>query len=474
MFEEISRDRMVVHFSGAQAGIEPLTWGQKAIWQDMQESGGQFNMPGRLALPAGSTVTDVAARVRGLLGRHAALRMRLATDETGQMCLEVAGSGQIGLDILSIPDDADQDFVKRYQEHLYDTWQLERFDFYRDWPLRLAVVRHRDACLSLCWVLSHLAADGGAHLLMLRDLQLDDETGQVAREPRHPDLLDIARSEQTPQLRQLSRRTMRQWESQLRDIPPLTFAQASSAAPLSAERRYWQVRFSSPAAHLAMLAIARRTRTDLSRVTLAMIATAISRATGVHRPTLKVMVSNRFRPGFAEAIATISQTAVVTIDTADGSIDDVVARTRGASLTAGMRAYYDPDDLAEVISRLDAERGYQARVTCRVNDQRAMIMRAQEEDLPDVTPEQVSERLGETSLTWLGPREHSYEQANILVENRRDVLSLHMMWDLGSLTKDQVEALLRAVEEIAVQAAFDPSYSPPTGGWPLPSPLSDH
>jgi hypothetical protein len=50
-----------------------------------------------------------------------------------------------------------------------------------------------------------------------------------------------------------------------------------------------------------------------------------------------------------------------------------------------------------------------------------------------------------------------HEQANILIENRPDVLSLHMMWDRWSLTDGQAEALLRAVEEVAIEAAFDPA-----------------
>jgi hypothetical protein len=149
---------------------------------------------------------------------------------------------------------------------------------------------------------------------------------------------------------------------------------------------------------------------------------------------------------------------VVTIDVTDTAVDEVVARARSASLTAGMRAYYHPDELRDVTERLDAERGYPARVTCRVNDQRAMIMRADREAyLGEVTAEQISHRLAETSLTWLGPRENMHEQANILVENRSDVVSLHMMWDRWSLTDEQVEALLRGVEAVAVEAAFDPA-----------------
>jgi len=207
-----------------------------------------------------------------------------------------------------------------------------------------------------------------------------------------------------------------------------------------------------------MLAIAERTGTDASRVTLALIATAIARATAVQPLTIKVMVNNRFRPGLADVIAPIAQNSVVTIDTTGATIDEVVTRARGASLTAGMRAYYDPDDLREVMARLDAERGHPASVTCRVNDQRAMIMRAAAAaDRGEVTPERVAGKLAETSLTWLGQRDNMHEQANILIENRPDVLSLHMMWDRWSLTDEQVEALLRGVEEVAVEAAFNPA-----------------
>jgi Condensation domain len=457
MFEPASKDRVVVPFAGAEAGTQPLTWGQKAILQDMQDSGNQFSMGGRFGLPEGNTVEDAAALLSGLVARHAALRMRLGTDRAGRLCQEVAGPGQTGLDILTLPDDADRDDVARYADDLMDTWPLARFDFHRDWPLRMAVLRHRGACLHLVWALSHLVADGGAHLLLLADLIAAERGGQAASAPRRPEILDVAASEQTPQFRQLSSRAMRHWEAQLRHIPAQTFGEPAHLAGRP-EPRYWQARFSSPAAHLAMLAIAKRTGTDPSRVTLAIIATAIGRATGVQPLTIKVMVNNRFRPGLADVIAPIAQNSVVTFDLADTSVDEVVARARGAALTAGMRAYYDPDELREVTARLDAERGYPATVTCRVNDQRAMIMRAEAEAGPgEVTPEQVAHKLAETSLTWLGRRDNMHEQANILVENRPDVVSLHIMWDRWSLTNEQVEALLRGVEEVACEAAFDPA-----------------
>jgi hypothetical protein len=54
-----------------------------------------------------------------------------------------------------------------------------------------------------------------------------------------------------------------------------------------------------------------------------------------------------------------------------------------------------------------------------------------------------------------------HEQVNILIENKSDAVSLHIMWDRQCLLDEQVEALLRGVEEVAVEAAFDPAA--PTG-----------
>jgi hypothetical protein len=451
---QISRDQVAVQFAGTEAAVAPLTWGQKAILQDMQDSGSQFSMGGMIELSDDGSVEHAAARLSGLMGRHPALRMRLANDRVGRPCQDVAGSGRINLDIHTVPDDADEAGVARYAADLMESWPRARFDFHHDWPLRMAVIRHRSRCLHLVWVLSHLVADGGAHLLLLDDLVANGTGGPA---PGRPQILDVARGEQEPQLRQLSSRAMRYWESQLRNIPAHTFGEPAPP-PDQIRQRYWQVRFSSQAAHLAMVAIAKRTGTDVSRVTLAVIATAIARTTGISPLTVKVMTNNRFRPGLAEVIAPIAQNSVVTIDVSDSSIDEVVARARAASLTAGMRAYYDPDELRNVSARLDAERGYPATVTCRINDQRAMVMRDEEQRLADdVTPEHVMRRLEETSLIWLGPREHMHEQANLLIENRPGVVSLYLMWDRWSLTNGQVESLLRGVEEVAVEAAFDPA-----------------
>ncbi len=459
MHEQIGQDRTVVKFSGAEPGAGPLTWGQKAILRDMGDYSTQFSMGGMTHLAPGSTIEDAGARLTELMRRHAALRSRLSSDSSGHPGQEVAESGQVDLDILTIPEGVDGADIGRFLDELMATWPLTPFDFQRDWPMRMAVVRQGGTCLHVVWALSHLATDGGSHQLIVADMMPGGMVSPSLSDPPRMQILDIAASEHEPQLRQLSARTMRFWESQLSKIPALTFGEPVTP-PSQAGERYQRARFSSAAAHLAMQAIAIRTQTDAARVAVALIATAIGRATGVHPLTIKVTVNNRFRPGLAKVIAPIAQNSVVTVNVTDASVDEVVARTRSASMTAGMRAYYDPDDLSELMERLDAERGYAGRPSFRINDQRAMVMRApQVADASDLTPARVSQKLEQTALTWLGPMDDMglYDQAMVLIENRRDVLSLHLMWDSWSLSSQQVEALLRGVEEVAVEAAFDPT-----------------
>ena len=90
-----------------------------------------------------------------------------------------------------------------------------------------------------------------------------------------------------------------------------------------------------------------------------------------------------------------------------------------------------PTNSRRSASELDAERGYPARITCRVNDQRAMTMRADAEPVRanDVSLSSSIRQLTETSLTWLGRRDNMHEQVNILIEPQSEVVSLHMMWD---------------------------------------------
>ncbi|MBV9820781.1 MAG: condensation protein, partial [Actinobacteria bacterium] len=241
-----------------------------------------------------------------------------------------------------------------------------------------------------------------------------------------------------------------------RDIPPRTFG-----GPVHADgrqgRRFWHARFGSPAAHLAVLAIARRTGTDTSRVLFGVIATALGRALEMPTLTAKVISSNRFRPGLAEVIAPVAQNSLVTMDLTGATVDEVIARGRRALLAGGMHAYYDPDRLTELMARLDDERGYQAQVSCRINDRR-MTNRQLIDELArttEVTRRDIEEKQPETWFSWDGTLDHLHEQAFITVEDYGDTLRLQLIFDMSCFTESQIENFVYGVEQVAIAAAFD-------------------
>jgi hypothetical protein len=454
MAEQTYAERVTVPFSGPGAGTAPLTWGQKAILRDMRETGWTHNSSGAHELPRGTTVAAVAEGLRALVSRYPALRMRLGADADGRACQVVHGSGEIDLDVVTIADGSAPADVAAFVDDLCHAWMVTPIDPYRQWSLRMAVIRHRDVTLYRVLTVGHLVADGAAVMRLVADLRTGRAAGR-RDDPRAVGPLELGRAEQTPDARRVSDRAMRHWETRLRAVPPLTFG-APDRPPARPGGRFRYGRFDSPAAHLAVLAIAERTRTDTSRVLLAVIATAIGRATGVHPLTTKVVVSNRFRPGFAGAVATLSQDSVLAVEL-DGTVDDVVARVRRASTVAWLHAYYDPDQLEDLVAHLDRERGHPARVTCRINDRRAVRPAAGPGRGAEVTEERIRAKAAETSLVWGGDLDRAGDQVFLAVEDRPGTVFLQGIFDLTCFTGDQAERLLRGVEEVAVEAAFDPA-----------------
>ena len=451
----VSEERIAIPFAGDGAGTAPLTWGQKAILQDMRETGWSHNTSGAHRLLDG-TAEDIAALVGKVVSRHPALRFRLGTGPDGKPCQRIAASGELPMLVLTAPDDADPDEVTKYTNELWFSWLMTPFDLYEEWPLRVAVIQHRGEAVYWVLTFNHLVTDGISCLLLMGDLGFEYPISTSRGTEPPVGLLELAEREQSPQARALSERAIRYWETHLRDIPPLTFGLPTHPEGRLGER-YWHGRFGSPAAYLAMLAVAQRTGTDTSRVLLAIIAAAIGRAMAMDSVTARVVMNNRFRPGFAEAIAQLTQNSVITLQLADSSIDSLVAQTRRALLIAGMHSYYDPDDLEALMARLDIERGYPARISLRINDRRESTRPASEAARSaSVTREEIESRLQETFISWDGTIPYLHEQAFITVEDHPDTIYLQLIFDMHCFTTEQVETMLHAIEEVAISAAFDP------------------
>jgi len=449
-----AESRYVTSYSAPVAGPAALNWGMKAVLQDIRESGFSLNASGAQQIPEGETVQSVAARLARLVSRHPALRVRLDTDADGRDSIVVREAGELVVEVLDFDSDDDPDEVGKFIDQLWLDWLMTPFDHHGSLPIRFGVVRYQGVPIYQVPCYNHLVIDGAAITMLMEEFSTGRPVGGSM------DLLDLVERERTPQALKANDRSLSYWESHLRTIAPRTFGEPVHVDGRQG-RRFWHARFNSPAAHLAVLALARRTGMDTSRVLFGVIATALGRAREMHTLTAKVISSNRFRPGLAEVIAPVAQNSLVSVELADATVDEVIARGRRALLAGGMHAYYDPDRLTELMARLDAERGYSAQVSCRINDRR-MTNRQLIDELArttEVTPRQIEERRGETWFSWDGTLDHLHEQAFITVEDHGDTLQLQLIFDMSCFTESQVENFAHGVEQVAVEAAFDPEAS---------------
>ena len=247
------------------------------------------------------------------------------------------------------------------------------------------------------------------------------------------------------------------WQTHLRDIPPRTFG-----GPVHADgrqgKRFWHARFGSPAAHLAVLAIARRTGMDTSRVLFGVIATALGRASEMPTLTAKVISSNRFRPGLAEVIAPVAQNSLVSVDLTGATVDEV-DRARPAGVAGRRHARLLRPGPPR---RGDGPAGRRARLPGAgqlpdqrpADDQPATGRRAGAHHRGDPAPDRGE--APETWFSWDGTLDHLHEQAFITVEDYGDTVHLQLIFDMSLLHRvQQIENFVHGMEQVAVEAAFD-------------------
>lgn len=169
-------ERVLVRFTGGGAGTGELSWGQREIWHVIEVRKTWLPIGAVLPLPAGTTVEDAAEDLRFVMSRYPSMRTRLRFEPDGPRQV-VASSGEIMLELVDAADDADPAEVAE---------QVRKRDFRRDldyvneWPLRMAVVRHRGVLTHRVWVMCHLVTDGSGALVILDELASRDTCGSAA------------------------------------------------------------------------------------------------------------------------------------------------------------------------------------------------------------------------------------------------------------------------------------------------------
>ncbi|MFF5232572.1 condensation domain-containing protein [Dactylosporangium sp. NPDC000521] len=433
----VATSRIAVAFHGAGAGTGPLTWGQQEIWRTMRRTGRTMNIGGTVALAPGTTLEELAATLGRLAGRHEALRTRfqLAGDVPRQT---VCASGTVDLEVVASSEEG----AAATAEALRSRYEFTPFDLEREFPVRWGVVTTGGAPSHLVVQYSHLAVDGFGIDALVRDLPNLDEPVTGVR------ALELAHRQALPAERRHSAKSLRHWEASLRDLPAQRFGWSDDPRT----PRFWELVCHSPALHLALQVVACRTGVETGHVLLAAYGVALSRVTGRTPSVAQVLVSNRFRPGFADAVCHLTQPGICVIEPG-GDLDSVALRVWRSATSAYLHGYFDPAEHRAMLDRLATARGETVDISCFVNDRRGPAGA-----VPAVAPtaERIRAALPRTTLRW-DRRLPTYDGTLYLqVDAEQDAIGLAIWADTHRLSPAQVEACARGIEAAAVGAALNP------------------
>lgn len=438
-------ERILVPFEGDGSGVDGLGWGQQQLWQAMVETNSSMGMGAVVPAPPGRTAEDYAAELKFFMSRYQAMRTRLRFDADGRVSQVVSSSGEASVEVIDVDTDPAQ-----AGEAVLARWRDTNYDYVNEWPMRMAVVRHLGVVTHVVVMLCHLAADGVGVGVMMRELsERDPETGQPKAPYDAMQPLDLVRWQRSPAAQRQTGAAMRFWETQLRSIPARRFGDPAE----SGEQRYWQICWSSPAMYMAVQTVAARANVDAAPVLLGAFAVGLARVTGANPFVAQAIVNNRFRPGLADVVTPLNQNGLCVIDVADITVVEAVDRARRASMSGSKYAYYDPATRDELITRICQERGEQIDLSCFFNDRRMQARQESPESLP--TEDEVRAALPRSALLWETTLKTFNEKLMVNIDDVTDTVQITAEVDTHYLPLDDLKALMREMEAVAVEAAFD-------------------
>ncbi|MEV4576056.1 condensation domain-containing protein [Nonomuraea jabiensis] len=345
---------------GAPAGRDgPLTWGQQDIWRAVLAAAPQeryLNIARVFAAPKRPvTVERAALALERLVARHESLRTRLTgareaplqrvwpsasppyeVVEAGPVESGPVGSGPVGSVAVGAA----------LAEEVGERLAAEPFAYWEEWPLRVAFVVAGGYVRHIVLVLCHLAADGHAAELVVKDFRLlllrDSLPPLRSATPR-----ELAAWQHSPEGRRVSGEVIGFWLEEYARMDPVP---ASSHVP--GEPRFVEATMRSPALAAAVQEVAARNRVSSSTVLLAGAMRLAGRLTGQRFCGMRVIVNNRFAAGRRDVVSTISQEALVVLDLRTESFDALVRQAWGTALRAYRQAQYDPYAMEEAVTRV--------------------------------------------------------------------------------------------------------------------------
>jgi hypothetical protein len=444
---------IMVPFHGEGSGTEELTWGQWTVWRMMSGFGSVFMVGGAMKLEDGTTLEQLEHLLAFIMARHQSLRTRIHTGPDGRPVQVLAESGEVGLEVIDTEADEDPATLA---ETIRERYEFEIFDIAQDWPVRMAVIRKDGIPDHFVAMYPHMAIDAYGFDALVGDLaNLDRDTGAELAPRGGIQPMDLARKQREASAQRQCDASLRYWERWLNEIPPRRF----NGPHPELDPRWWDCTYDSRAAFLAVSAISARTGLHSGPVLLAAYAVAVERVTHAGLSVIRMVVSNRFRPDFAQSVSVVAQPGLCVFDVRGCTFDEAVVRAWHAQIATGKNAYYDPLKMVEMRERVEKERGEEIDLLLYFNDRRKTLAQPTADTVP--AADQIWDAVPLSRLTW-GIRSNTPDvKAYLDVNGSPDTVNVTLRADTQALTPGEQVAILRTMEEVLLAAALDPEC--PTG-----------
>ncbi|MEU7960731.1 condensation domain-containing protein [Micromonospora humida] len=452
-----SETLLSAEFSGDGAGSAPLTWAQQVMWRSLARYGSNhvfLNL--RRTVPvsarAGADPAAVVRAVGALVGRHGALRTRVrVVDDVPRQ--ETAAAGVLPLLVSPGVDDG-----ARAAREVAGRFGDVAFDHAAEWPLRVALVTVGDRVRQIVVVFSHSTVDAHAAEVVLRDLRLLVLRGGLPT-PAGPQSVDVARWQHgTDQGR--SARAVGHWLREFDMLPPSPLP-APGPGLTPPWRRGVLV---STAVDTAIRLIAARHRVSGSAVLLAGVTAMAAGHGDRERTGIFPMAHNRFRAGYANAVANLGQIGFGVLDLSGRPhFGELLSRVWRVSLDALRHAYYDPVALRLGFEQRGVDPASAFQPYHYFNDVRLPVGGV--DRLPAVTPEALRAATTGSTFGWTAGLDRAAWHLLTHVVDEPAGVGVTLTVDTRQLPLETVEPFLRGLEELLVRAAFDDvpwPWSPPT------------
>jgi len=329
----------------------------------------------------------------------------------------------------------------------------------------MGVVRQSGVLRAMVMGFSHVMVDGAGLAALTRDLEhLDRATSRVTAPARGLDPLELVQVQRGSAGHRQTGRSLRYWEAQLGRLDSWHNDQPGPREP-----RFRELVAYSPAMELGLRAIEARTRTPSTYVLLAAYAVAVARVMGRNPSVAQIVVSNRFRPGFADAVLQVSQQGICVVDAAAATFDEVVDRAMIAATTASYFGYYDPVERDRLLDEVADRLGRPLDISWHLNDRRVRSAPSDGGGAP-TRPEAAAalrDALPCTKLYWNRGQPTFDGSLFIQVDSHPIMTSREALdeglpavyWEVWADTQhfalDQIEALVLEMEAVVATSAFD-------------------